>query len=348
MLLAQNILTNFGDLIRHLVIDFSLIDEFRGKLIIQYVNDKFSRSLETFVLRDCKRSSLSELTNSLEKVDSFTFSANKRTDLIIPNNTLNNIISNANTLIIVDSKASDWTFIEGKFTKFDVKLPNEFPHASIGTNETHVISFLKKNKRIKEFTVSFSTSKLLKNVNNLIPQLETLSLKRIHSDFANNATKTVDFATVKHLTFYSRYGEIPEMTVFKHLQRLVLHFDAINSHEWEFFLTNQVNKNVDDLEIHCQWLLAGQFVAIPKLLHNLKRTFVASNFKFKATDIVQYIEKSKRLCYLRIFVGMDESEVEKSDDLLPENWNVQYISTGFTGVEIIFRKFDDANTMCED
>lgn len=347
MLFAQNILTNFGDLIHHL--DFSLIGEFNGKLIIEYINEKCSRSLESLVLRDCKGSPLSKLTNKFENVHSMTFSANKWTDLIITNYTLSDIFPNVRNLIIVDSKASDWKFIEGKFNKlakFDVKLPNTFPYAEYvslpnGTNETHVISFLKVNRQIRDFSVSFSSFRLLKAVNSLLPQLETLSLKRIQIGFANNETETVDFLAVKRLTFFSRYGEVPKKTLFKHLQRLVLHFDAINSEQWEFFLTNQVSEDVDDLEIHCEWFLPGELVAIPKLLRNLQRTFVTSNFKFKASDIVNYIERSKSLCYLRIIVGMDSSEVEKLDDLLPENWNAQYISAGFTGVEIIFQKFDD-------
>lgn len=330
----QNLFRNFGDLIQKFKIPFMFTgSEFYEKHIFRDVNN-LSRTLKALNLQNCKGSALKEFTNTFNNVKLLTFSTYKVNPLEVDRK-MNEIFPNISTLVIGSTQSNDWKFIGGNFenlTVLEVDLKE-------GPANSNVTPFFKLNPQVKVLVVGRGNLTLLRDVNDIYPQLEHLYLKYLPSSFSENQTETVYFNTLKQLTFVSDMGESPANVQFDKIQKLVLYVQFKVYNSWVDFMTTQVNPSITELELAVRGLSKQQFSIVPETFASLKKARIIALSRLSADDIVAFIQKSKSLTNLSVKCLMNEDEMERLDEALPEEWNAQFLSSG-DYVEINLQQLD--------
>lgn len=332
----QNLFRNFGDLIQKFSIPYMFTgSEFYEKQIFRDVNEHLSGTLKALNLKGCKGSSLNGFTSTFNNVKLLTL-----TTYSVPplesDRKLNEIFPNLNAFIIGVTQSSDWKIIGGNFanmTVLEVDMKEGLPNSNVTT-------FLKFNPQVKVLVVGRGNLTLLREVKEIYPQLDHLYLKYLPTSFSENNTETVHFNTLKQLTFVSDMGESPANIQFDNIQKLVLyvHFKVYNS--WIDFMTNQVNPRITEIELAVLGLSKLQFLLVPETFAELERAKIIALSRLEADDIVAFIQKCKNLTNLKVICSMNEDEMERLSETLPEEWNAQFLSSG-KNIEINLQKFDN-------
>lgn len=332
--LSQNFLNNFGDLVHQLAVSFYFDNGNHGREIVKAINDNCFESVSSLALTSCSGSSLDELQNTFTNVDSLTFSTIKLD--LSSDKKLSKIFPNVKSLVD-ETVASDWTFIDATFprlTNFEVNFAeNQSPDS---VHQSHISSFLKNNTQIKELTIVRSNLALLKEVNEILPQLEQLSLTFLAGNFSGDQKDPVHFKAVKHLSLQTRYAEMPEMAVFDQLDTLTMDIQTKISTKWIDFISNQVNRNVSNLNLFID-VNPSEFAIISEKFTNLRVAHVTSTSIFKAEHIVDFIERSQELKQLKLVAILDEDEWKRLEEVIPETWSVLFYKPGYY-VEIYLLK----------
>lgn len=337
-LTLQNLFRVFGDLIQKFKLPFAFKDEFSNRHIIQDINDRLS-SLKELHLDNCRGDALKWFTNTLSHVKLLKFSTYPPEQISFDQK-LNEIFPNLNTLFILSrTRSSDWSFIGGPFSNlivFEVDFSEDEQETDIRNSD--VIKFLKLNPQIKTLAFERGNLTLLKDVNGVIPQLEHLFLRYIARKFADNQTETVQFNTLKRLTFISDMGESPAKVQFDNLEKLSLYLRFRIYNNWIDFLNKQVNPSINELE-----LVAGigglskkEFADVPEKFSRLKVAKISGLGALTADDFVDFIAKSKSLSNLKAICKMTDDEMNRLDDILPDKWDAQFlpVENGFVEVNL--------------
>lgn len=223
--------TNFGDMIHGLSIDFDAIEVEKGVQIIQLLDDVIISDTLSFIeLKNCKGNVLDELEKPFKNVHCLIFSTS-RTEHFQPKDDqrLSNIFPELIILAVEDTKASDWTFIDGKFNKllsFGVSLPKTRTVNDV--NETQISSFLSKNNELTGLMVNYATLKMLKEINKFVPNLPTLKINQVADDYLQyeGDIDIIEFEKVEHLFITVDDQQVIEKVVFKQVESITLEIES--------------------------------------------------------------------------------------------------------------------------
>lgn len=328
---------NFGDLINSLDIQFDRLNATLSVEFVGLVNDNCFNTLKALSLARCNGSALDELTNAFNSVESFTFSTEKLR--VNSENRLNKLVPNVNHLNIEYTYSSDWAFINGAFphlSRFQVIFPENKTPDSV--RKSDITNFLKNNTRINDLTIVRTNLQLLKEAYDILPQLDRVWLRWLPKNFVGKQKEPIYFDNVKNLAIHSFLGEIPEKCMFNQVETLFLYVQVKSTRKWFEFLSNQVNKNLSQLSLFN--INRDDFSAMPELFPSLQTAYITSSWYYVATRIVEFIEKSASLNYLKLVVMMGEEEMERLQETLPKGWNAQFQTSGQYEVQIILQKLD--------
>lgn len=334
---AQDFLNNFGDLIHILTVPYKdIYNETKSRVLTKLINDKSFGSLKTLTLYGCKGSVLDEFKNVftlVESLDIYTEFLN-----VLPGSRLNRIFPNLKKFDISFSKASDWTFINGNFSKlieFRTLLP-EFPEYDV-IEVSHIASFLRNNRQIKKLRIAYSNHKLLREVNNILPQLERLYLNELPNRFSSFFSRPVYFRNLKYFEIASFLGKMPHKIVFNRLERLSIIIQDKYFNQWQQFINNQVNSNISRLDLYID-AVRDEFPNIPIVFPQLRSAYITTIWtNLFADDVILFLVNSKELRYLELTAPISDSEVKRLEENIPSNWSVKFHATGWDGVKMIFQ-----------
>lgn len=123
-------------------------------------------------------------------------------------------------------------------------------------------------------------------------------------------------------------NEYPAEIYFDCLEELELILKPGFNGRWLEFIRTQVNHDIDKLAITADILMQDQFIAIADLLPNLGSMYVESAIQYTADDIVEFIDRSKDLLYLRIKFPIEESEEKVLRTKHRKKWHYKMFSDG--------------------
>lgn len=315
-----NLIFNFGDLIQQIWVDFELIDEIFGFQLVAIINDKGFKALISLTLDNCFGNVLTKLKTTFNNVELFQFSSHLTKNLqITSNRKFNELFPNLKTLNLFHTRASDWTsIIIGSYPmllSLDAELPMEKKLG--GIDETEFINFFEHNKQIEEIRFRCITLKMLKAMNDALPDLDTLNIVNlIETNYLNYQGDDIHSQSIQYLNIDG--NDFPLKFFFDQLEKLVLYIDTEPTENWSDFIKNQVNQNLKSFSIYLESMTKPQYLTILQSFPKLETVKIGClKSTFEAADVLNFIEKSKFLksLVLLIDINVDEQlKIQKSID----------------------------------
>lgn len=341
IIVTKNILTQFGALIGFLQVDFEHLNAEQAKDIVKSINDAKMKTLRLFNLLNCKGHALDELKGTFPQVNVMKFYTSETEYFEFSNTgqTLYKLFPKLRRFFVV-TKATEWTIIDGKFPNlkyFHVFLATKLERDKNGIDETHVSSFLKKNKQIEELSIGECNLNVLSEANNILPHLKSLEINTLSEDYENyQGDDAIHFKTVRELTVKSDVdNEIPVKIKFDQVYTLTLKLGSTFTDKWIDFIGNQVNSKVNTLNLHTKSVTTDQLMAIADKLIELENVVVGSQLKYTADNILNFVMKLQNLQSLQLNIEMEKTEQVKLTNTLTDDWTVTFPSSGSDGKVII-------------
>lgn len=321
----KHLFNAFGNMIQYLKIDFEHIDPIDGQTIVQYVNKNCVKSLVMLTLEDCKASVLDDLNSTFPNIIESTFSSSPSQRLTIKEDvpSLNNLFPKLNQLQIEYTRASDWKLIGDAFPNLKcvhVNLPKtkveELP------DEQFVVNLMQKSTEINHLSIKHSSLKLLKEANDLLPELENLELHYLAKNYLDFDGDRINFDNVIGLTVFEDQSEfkIPEKIFFHRLEQLTLNLQPEFSDTWIDFIKVQLNQTIFLLNLTVGVLSSEHLLTIPVVLPNLQTAIIRCGTDFTAGEIVTFLEKSKYLKQADMIIQMENLQQEQLKGKLQGKW----------------------------
>lgn len=305
----QKLLPNFGDLIVFLEIEFENIEQNKATEIVKSVNEHTSNTLRLLYLIDCYGNVLDELKNQFKEVIAVLFSVAENFEFSDKDQRLNKIFPNLQLFLVGKVSAVQWKYVDVEFPSLNnfyiVFIENEI-------NETHVASFLKKNPQIKAFEINDPSLKVLKEVNDNLPNLISLEINGLSKNYGNDKIDSVHFKNVKKIAIRTQNeNEIPEKIGFHQVNNITLNINTTFSDKWFDFIANKIHSKVIYFKLETKSLTKDQLLNLPEKLPDLTEVALHSPVEFAADDVIHFIEKVNHLQILQIFIEMDKNEQDK-------------------------------------
>lgn len=324
----KEILNNFGDLIQNLTVNFKEFDtQSEGRVIVNYINDKNCGSFERLSLQNVKENVLNDLQeNTCKRITTLRFSTSDRFEFV-ESRKLNELFPGVEYLDVECTNPSCWAFITERLTNLRT-FHMDFSPANVNAiNETHITNFLKNNVRIENLRIYYTNLMLLKEVNEILPNLETLEISLFSDDYLNYPD-IVQFNNVKNLRmdYYGEEPRIPERIFFNQLQQFHLATSLSNFiDKWFEFIDNQVNRNLTTFILATIELEKEQLFTIPEKFPDLQTLIIECwSKKIRATEIISFMKKNKHLITLKMSIQIDGIELKKLQKVLENRWNVEF------------------------
>lgn len=336
----MSIFDNFGDLITRLAISFQDIPMEKGRQILKRING-LSASFEWFYLHGCSGNLLNGL-KPFKNVKRFMFgsgSQNEPLEIRSKYNTLKKLFPKLLTFSVLDPKPADWTFIKGKIStllNFEFDLSWDNPN---NVNAFDAVDFLKSNPQIDTVSIMNTNIQSIKVANDNLPNLKILNLMWLSEKYLDHDCEPIHLKTVEELFVELRFEDrIPENIYFHdQLKALSLIVQLSSADKWTEFLTDQVPKNLAELDLKYDGLTYDQLMGITKQLKNLEMLGIVCKTKFEADQVVDFIKKSKALTHFKFELEMNESEQNHLEEKVSANWNVAFKKVN-RAVEITFER----------
>lgn len=295
--LIEHIFTNFGDLIKYLSIDFEFIEENVGIQVVTLINNKCFEELNSVIFDNCFGNVLSKLETTFPKVNKLQFSSHssKKFQINPTNRKFNELFPNLNSLVLLQTRITDWTSIIGPYPMLE-SLESELPAEKTlnGIDETQFIKLFEDNKQITEIEFRRITLKLLKEINDLLINFDTLTINSIvPNHYLNYQGDGIRSQCITYLTING--NEFPLAFFFDKLEQLNLHIGDQSNDKWFEFIKYQVNKSLKSIHIYIQSMTKEQYITIPEFFPSLEKVIVNCQSKFEANDVLNFIDKSKSL-----------------------------------------------------
>lgn len=315
----------FGHLIQYFKIYFDYIDRSSGQKIVEYVNECCSESLKMLTLEDCKENVLDGLNKTFPNILESTFSSSSSKKLVVQpdTQTLNELFPALNQLQIEYTRASDWEKIGYEFphlTCVHVNLPRlkveELP------DETYVVDLIKRSPEIKHFSIKHSSLTLLKEVNDILPQLDNLELHYLAKNYFEFCGDPIRFENVIALTVFEDQSDFrtPEKIHFHRVEQLTLNLQPEFTDTWFDFIDKQLNQTITTFNLTVGILSNEHLSNIPTVLPNLKTAVIRCGTDFTAGEIMTFLGKSEHLKIVELIIQMEKLEQNNLKSKLQGKW----------------------------
>lgn len=224
-----------------------------------------------------------------------------------------------------------------------ITLRVELPQTKVkdAIDESQIIQFLLQNHNIEVLQIRRASSKLLKEINEILPKLESLDVIGLADYYMNDEEKLIRFLTLKYFMLFTKNdNELLPNVAFSHLQTLNLDLSSDFNENWMDFLTNRVNKNLHEFILNCADLTANQLSNISEYFTDLSAANFDCNCKMLSHDILNFIKQSKMLRNLELVIHIDSTDQEYLDKVLIPNWNIRFTphSDGRMSIQIKLAK----------
>lgn len=302
-----------------------------SKHSVKLINDECSKTLEELTLQNCEGKIFDQLRNPFEvKILSILTSKNCAIQFTKNTRKLNELFPHVSTLILIDFKESEWAFL-GEFpllTQFSLMLPESQNEQNF--NESHIVDFLKQNTHVSGIQIGNSNLKLFQKICKFTPNLKILTLRFFAENFWNIKLMKNDliyFDTVISLSIYSDRpsDKMHEKIIFNVVEVFSLFIRDDFNENWMRFIGKQINKRLTEIMIEARTLDRGHFLDIANQLPIIEFATIHTESFYEANDIVQFLNRVKRLEELHVICEMNECERNLLNNLLEKNWLVTAI-----------------------
>lgn len=321
----KRVLKTFGEFIIKIIVSFAKFESNEGQEIVKYINNYSLKSLMDLKIRNCKDNVLDDLKSTFFNVKALTFSSDpsKNLQINIDPVTFERIFPMLESLTLQYTTIIDWAIVGEKFPqlkRLSVDLPAE--KTQFRPDETHVKNLLQNNLKIEMLSIEYATMSLLNAANTILPHLKDLELRFLSKQYLNEKCDPIRFNNVKLLAIHSDHSEVevPANIYFSQIKELGIYVEPIFTSKWSEFIANQVNKNVDKLVLMSQNLSEGPLSDTATHLPNLNIVTIRSESYCSAVDVLSFIENSKNLDKLNVFVAMKEHEQNELQLKLRNDW----------------------------
>lgn len=327
----------FGDLMKNLQLNFKSIDDKLAKQIVQFMSAK-AESLEILYLENCNGNILNEFASPILSVTVLKWLTKAESSSeTVEIKKLTDIFPNVILLILKNIKSSDLVLIDGKFANLMV-LRMELPKI---VDEMLIVSFLQNNPTVQTLEIQYASFDLLKQINQILPNLEVLTLESLPKNYAVFKSDPIRFDQVKKLTIDVKFHELnaPENIIFNQLEELTLNIRSKFTDKWIKFINNNVNSNLKSLKLTNAHLKKEQLHAILDHFNNIQTLDITCQSKFEALDIIDFEEKNKNAHIIQMKFDMKISEIGFISILMKvflDDWNVQ-VTPEFEIAENVYR-----------
>lgn len=166
------ILNNFGDIVKRWQVSFDEIDVSQCNEIIDSIDGQCIVLLEELNLENCKGKC--QLNSLFKQVLTFKFSSSPQIEMSIENFKWKNVFPNVQNLYLAHITASDWTYIDGKWSSNLVALIFQLSDSKEQNDEetSNIINFLKGNREIESLEIENCNLNFMNEAKNYLPHLE--------------------------------------------------------------------------------------------------------------------------------------------------------------------------------
>lgn len=337
-------LNNFGDLIQHL--EIKMWTQFTDK-VLEHLNTHPPKSLQTLYFIECDRNALVNFKKPLPSIKTFWFSISSKWSgggLFGQDTKLIDIFPNVNKLHTEHSSYVDQKFINSEFLhlrSFDMDFSDNNKIA-----QTDFLSFLRNNKKIDDLTIHNSNLLLLKETNEILPNLQKLSIESFSKNYSNYDGDFIHYKNVKELNITSENkNKLPQNIIFDQVEILTINFDYDFTSKWIDIINVQIYSKLKEFKLNTNGLRAEQLLFVTKDLTNLenveisiKHAWGSNSNTFLASDIIKFIEGNKHLKTLKLYIRIDDEEQDKLYDKLKSHWKVDFKGENDKWVYMNFEK----------
>lgn len=318
--MIMSILNNFGDMIYSIEIFFVAFDGKKGTEIMKNLNENAFESLKTLGLYNCKGEMLNELKNPFKNLTKLSFTRSDNHKLKLNDaKTMNKCFPNLISLQLQNVR--EFVYFNGIFSSLkSLKLRNY----DVAVN-VQAIDFLKRHPHLKIFKTRDTNQRVLKQLNEFLPETLKLILLIENSTYQGNA---IHLNTIKDLVIIGVYDKAPEKLYFDHVESIAFTIrDGING-DWLPFLKNQLNSNVKAFAYEFGYLNKDVLLGIPEALPNLNTIKIRTYSNYTVADIVTFLQKTKKLVHfdLQFYFDGPNLTLNTFTKEIGNQWNVS-IST---------------------
>lgn len=313
-------LDTFDGLIPNLAFNFEDIEPIDGYEIVKYLNTKQLDSFTSLGFWNSKGNMLDEWKSVFPNVKILGFSSSSVEILKIPsdNPKLCQLVPKLENLELDYTRVSDWQFFGNRFKQLQ-SLKVQLPRIKNQNrpDETHVLALLKHSKEVDDFTVANTNLKMLKGINEILPDLKNLAIGSLSEYYADERIEKVEFKNVRYLQISTKKDAVPEKIFFNGPEELSLNIQ-FNS-KWIEFISTQV-KDVKSLILDSNTLSNEDLEIIGQHLPHLANIKIGTKSKFLANDIVDFVEINNELDLFLLETEMDAAN--EFADLFSKPWDV--------------------------
>lgn len=232
--LSLTVLKYFGRVIRNLEVDYSSMDMDRTKKINQAINKYCSNMLIQFDLQHCNENSMEKWTGPFVNVENVSIGSQltKSTNESLP---LDQLFPNIKNLYFDFLSELDESYTDCYMSHLE--------HLSIGIakrssekNEPKFENLIKRNPHIFSIALDNISSKFLSIVNELLPNLQDLTLWTFEIN-----RRSIHFENVKIFETQIGLYSSPVNITFSKLEELRMSLYIDGHHEWIDFFRNHSN-----------------------------------------------------------------------------------------------------------
>lgn len=306
----------FGCVIQKIIIINTKIEWNRLVVIREFIEKYASKSLISLELH--KIDILEQITVSFEKLEELDFIVftEKLSTKVLP---LNQTFPNLRRLSVTLLSKIDSSFIDCEFPQ--LKQLKLFTTNSSWTQQNQIEGLIRKNPQICDIEIKYFTRNYLKIINQLLPNLEKLTLHDSFSEIEN-----IRFEHVKIFIFYPQFSSSIDKLLLPKIESIKLYYAPSDFNIWIKFFKN--HRNLSRLHlIEFSNEMEVQFKELTTELPNLVEMTLES-FKYVDLEtITEFIESHGKLMKCTFSTKMFKvADLDTLRKRFEDKWNIEHSS----------------------
>lgn len=217
--MTENLLTNFGHLIKKVHVNYENLNYPKAKTIDEHISKFCSNSLIEFHATNFTTNPLARVPYTFLAVEIASF-AGKATKIDGDSGHLGEIFPAVQKLFLNVDDIHEQEFLDFEFPQLKhVEVLFGIIGYTIGFEDGNVEKLLVENSQIQSMSMKFPTFSFLHKMSYLLPNIEALSIVMLDVSWTRDFSGKIEFGRVKKFTLFSTEF-VPSNLVFDQLEEI--------------------------------------------------------------------------------------------------------------------------------
>lgn len=279
-------------------------------------------------LNDLNEDTLKQFTVPLPEVEDLSISVVNVAEVRAGPLHLNEVFVNVRRLSLNLDSSVDYSFLDFSYPNL-LELNVKLSDYSLEYKD-QIFDLLEKNPQIRKFTPIYFPEDSVKMINDLLPNLEELTLQKLEIE-----SGTVQFKQLKHLTFlFCHRPRSVDKLVLPKIESLTMGYVPDMFNTWNTFFKNHQHLKRLQIGIFSNKPMDFTFVKLISQLPNLNEIVIDGTPDINTETVIQITKYHKDLTKFE-YKNLDNgqkivNEKQILQEILGNEWNIQEIYGGLS------------------